>query len=252
MNFKNLNLIGFCLSTILISSCVQNSTNSNKQTETQSVVIEQPKQTVFEIKGEEIPLREGPGKKFKKVINEKATQYLGETQYAEVDYSVKVEIVDEKDNWSKVRVVEPSHLSASHIGWIPSEYIVRNELNSGKVEKLDATTYEILKTKHNATVDNFYVLIKFKDFDKDKIRDFISKFRNEQTKQNANVFVFDSKSVQQLIDKYPLEKAEYLIVADHFVATSTFDSPKLLMWYPYQDSQYKEYGGRNWKKDPIK
>jgi hypothetical protein len=28
--------------------------------------------------------------------------------------------------------------------------------------------------------------------------------------------------------------------------------PNDFSWYPYQDFQYKEYGGNNWKKEEIK
>jgi hypothetical protein len=55
-----------------------------------------------------------------------------------------------------------------------------------------------------------------------------------------------------LIDSYPLVKNDYLKMADHFVASSSFDAPNSIMWYPFQDIQYKEYGGKNWKKEPIK
>jgi hypothetical protein len=32
---------------------------------------------------------------------------------------------------------------------------------------------------------------------------------------------------------------------------STFDATEVRDWYPYQDFKHKEYGGKNWKKEPI-
>lgn len=224
--------------------------NQNNQADSQTIAETSESNNSFGIEGEDIALREGAGEQYKKVINEKATQAIGETQYCNVDYSLKVEIIENKGDWSKIRVVEPSHLSMSHVGWLKTKYIIKNESNTDS-EKLDTSTFEILLTKHNATVDNFYVLIKFKDFDEKKIRTFISKFRKEYATQNANINLYDSKKIEPLINKYPLEKVEYLEVADHFVALTTFDLPEVVMWYPFQDLQYKYYGGKNWKKGKI-
>ena len=208
---------------------------------------------IYSIEGENIVIRVGPGENFDKLINKKATEALGETHYAQVDYTVKVIIEESKGDWTKIRVVEPEWLSSSHIGWIPTNKIIMDKKDENKeLEKLDHSSYEILKTEHNAAVENFHVLIKFSDFDKDKIFDFIAKFRNENCTRNCNIMVYDTKSILPLIDKYPLQGKEYIELADHFVAMSSFDAPDLKSWYPYQDFQYKEYGGKNWKKEEIK
>jgi hypothetical protein len=52
--------------------------------------------------------------------------------------------------------------------------------------------------------------------------------------------------------KYPLSDSEYLRIADQFIAESTFDAPNSVWMYPYQDIKYKELGGKNWKREPIK
>ena len=63
---------------------------------------------------------------------------------------------------------------------------------------------------------------------------------------------YDSKEIYPLCKQYPLEGNDYILVADHFISESSFDCPNEIWWYPYQDSLYKKYGGRNWKKEPIK
>ena len=52
-----------------------------------------------------------------------------------------------------------------------------------------------------------------------------------------------------MIKKYPLVGEEYLCVADHFVAMSSFDIPDIVSMYPYQDFYYKELGGKEIKEN---
>ena len=79
---------------------------------------------VYDIDGHEIEIRLGPGEEYDKLINKKATEIFEKTQYANVDHSVKIKITEQKGNWSKIRVVEPDWLINTHIGWIPSKYII--------------------------------------------------------------------------------------------------------------------------------
>ncbi|MCW0482871.1 hypothetical protein [Gaoshiqia sediminis] len=237
----------------LLLSCGQNQKTNNDSQKGVQIETVSKTPTIYNIEGEDIVIRVGPGGNFDKLINKKATEALGETHYAQVDYTVKVIIEDTNGDWSKIKVVEPDWLSSSHIGWIPTRNIIMGKNDENKeLEKLDTNSYEILMTEHNAAVENFHVLIKFSDFDKDKIFDFVKKFRNENCTRNCNIMVYDTKSILPLIDKYPLQGKEYIELADHFVAMSSFDAPNLKSWYPYQDFQYKEYGGKNWKKEEIK
>jgi len=239
----------------LLSSCDQNKdkTISNKSDEPNQLKTDSKSHKIYGIVGEDIIIRIGPGENFDKLINKKATEALKETQYAQVDYSVKVLVEESQGDWSRIKVVEPEWLSSSHIGWIPTKNII-NEQNDDKtsLKKLAPELYELIITEHNVAVQNFYVVIKYSDYNRDNIFDFIKKFRNEHCTRNCNVWIYDSKSISPLIDKYPLEGKEYIELADHFVAMSSFDAPNLKSWYPYQDFQYKEYGGKNWKKEPIK
>lgn len=128
-----------------------------------------------------------------------------------------------------------------------------NQQSIAKVEKLDTNLYEIIKRTTNPKVTNYYVLIKFSDFNKDTIIDFIQKFKNEFGYETSNVDLFDSKKAISLVDKEPLEGQEYIYVADHYIAMSIFgDAPGDLYYYPFQDYNYRDYGGKNWKVKPVK
>lgn len=246
----------FLFGGFLLVSCSQNNQKKTKEElrqEKAEVKTETKLPEIFGITGGDIDIRKGPGDKFEKLINEKATAALNETQYAQVDNSVKVVILENNGAWSKIKVVDPEWLSNTHIGWIPSKNILKNSTNEEIViEKLNSKDYEILKTNHTPSVQNFHVLIKQKGFDKETVFLFVQRFRHEYCSKNSNVYVYDSKSILPLIDKYPLEGSEYLKLADHFVSMSTFDAKDIKSWYPFQDIQYKEYGGKNWKKEPIK
>ena len=86
---------------------------------------------------------------------------------------------------------------------------------------------------------------------KEDIKSFVYQFR-EKNCSSCTINIYDTKNIKNLIGKYPLKNAEYINFADHFVASSTYDAPKLVSFYPYQDLQYKEYGGKNLKEDKMK
>ncbi|GAB4039356.1 SH3 domain-containing protein [Spirosoma gilvum] len=213
---------------------------------------EHPTQKIRGISGEEIFIHTGPGESFPRLVNEKASASMGKTDYCAVDRSVKVVVLETKGAWSKINVVDPDWLTATYLGWIPSKYILNGLAEEEPVAKLDSREYEIIKTKHNSAVQNYAVLLKRKKFDKKSLHEFIRSFRQNVCTGNCNVNVYDSKVVLPYLDEYPLSRKHYLIVADHFLAMSTFDVPEASDWYPYQDFQYGEYGGRHWKKKPIR
>ena len=71
----------------------------------------------------------------------------------------------------------------------------------------------------------------------------------EQLGGGCNVSIYASDKVKHLITKYPLRGQEYIKVADELVCSLSFDG--LYSYYPLQDIQYKEFGGKNWKKKPV-
>lgn len=126
----------------------------------------------------------------------------------------------------------------------------KRNINNDEYTPLDKNTYEILGTNHYPTTENYCVLIKNIAIQKDTLQKFVDKFRREYCKKQCNIDLLDNKSAYPLIYKYPLDGADYLLVADHLVASSSFDYNSVQM-YPFQDSLYKKLGGKNWKKEPI-
>lgn len=241
-------------SVMLICSC--SSPTNTKDIDNHALstnTVAAPSNKIFGIDGEGIPIRIAPGEKSEKLKNEKATKAFGKAQYCEVDYSTKVQILETKGDGSKIKIVEPEWLSETHVGWIPSKYLMSKDNEEKQaLGKLDPKEYEIMKSEHKPTVQNFYVLLKHPNFDKNYIYQFTKQFRKENCTMDCNVYIYDTKSILSLVDVYPLTGKDYIKLADHFVSMSTFDAPEVRDWYPYQDFKYKEYGGKNWKKEPIK
>lgn len=116
------------------------------------------------------------------------------------------------------------------------------------ISTLTASTYKILGIDHNDTVENWYVLVINIPIERKSLTLFTKRFRDEYCKKESNINLIDNPDIYPLITKYPLINGEdYIKVADHFVAMKVFDMEDLWM-YPFQDSQYKEFGGSNWKK----
>lgn len=111
--------------------------------------------------------------------------------------------------------------------------------------KLDTTAFEVIATKHNPAVENYHILIKSGKKDSASLQEFTDLFREERCVK-CNINLYDDKSVTPLVTTYPLEGQDYVLLADHYLANSTFDSPKITM-YPYHDSKYKELSGKNAK-----
>lgn len=207
----------------------------------------------YSIIGTGIALRDGPGNSSERLINKKASESLGETVFLEVDNSCKVEILERDKEWSKIAVVEPDWLKNTHIGWIESKNILTNDATNLSTDggSINNNVYEIIKIEEEKLVTNFYVLWKGELISQQALNDFDKRFRKEYCKVSCNVSYYDTKSIESLIDVYPLSQKEYLKFADHFIGMSTMDSPAEIWYYPYQDIKYREYGGKNWKRDPL-
>jgi hypothetical protein len=240
---------------LAVSSCSSNSGTSTSvnvdTTEHQESATSVPQ--IFGIEGDNIIIRTGPGKNFPGIVNEKASEAIGITEYCQVDNSVKVVVLETKEKWTKIKVVEPEWLSDSHVGWILSKSIItEKDQKAQEIGKLNSKDYQILITDHRPAVQNFHVWLKRKKFDKNYVYQFSKAFRKEYCTQNCNIDIYDSNNIKSLIGIYPLEGKAYLKMADHLISFSSFDATEVRDWYPYQDFHYKELGGKNWKKDPIK
>jgi hypothetical protein len=244
---------------LILCSC-QTNTEKRNTNETQSNTMisnvetqkqaEKIKPEYYKLIGEDIVIRTGPGPNFDKLINKKATEMLGETHYCEADNSFLVEIVEEKGDWVKIETVRPEHLQSIYDGWIPKRSVKFDDTPE-KIERLDPATFEVFFEKHYSNIENCHIYILQPDMDKDKARAFCKSFIKYNCKGNCNISIYDSKDIKNLLGVYPLKGDDYIELADHFIAQSSSDSPESVWWYPYQDIQYKEYGGKNWKKEPI-
>lgn len=74
-----------------------------------------------------VELRDGPGEKHEKKINQKASDVLRRLEYMSVDSSTTVKVLDLKGDWAEVQVVEPTHLANTHRGWIPVSALKRGK-----------------------------------------------------------------------------------------------------------------------------
>ena len=195
---------------------------------------------------DDIILFDAPNDKANKIVNRKATAALGTTEYISIDTSCKVKVIEMQNDWVKVQVVDPEWLKDSHIGW------TKNIFLEGFIPKTVVAndSYKIVKRVKNSSVENVYVVYTKNDINPKIARAVIVQIRESIT--NANIYVFDDEKVISTFDIYPLSKEDYLKVADRFICASTFDAPLAVEYYPYQDILYKEYGGKNWKTEPIK
>ena len=148
--------------------------------------------------------------------------------------------IDKFEKWSKIILYELLNIKGGQLNLFERKPIFQ--------ERLDLNMFEILEENKSKVVDNYYIYIKSENIDKNQLHKFIYSFRKYYCdREKSNIYIIDNKDIYPLIKKYPLEKNEYLFVADHFIAMSTFDAPKVISIYPFQDFQYKEWGGNNWK-----
>lgn len=209
-------------------------------------VVEEPNvKTVFDVL-EDSELYANPSEG-EKVLNQKASRKLGETIYCSIDPSCTVKILEQKDDWVKIQVVTPDWLRDSHIGWVKSNVIEIEE--SQPLELVENKDYKILLIDEQYTVTNYYIQNITCALNQRDLLQF-AKALKEKFDCNCNIYIYEDASVKDLMTKYPLKGKQYIQVADKFAFELTFDG--VSMFYPYQDIQYKEFGGSNWKKDPIK
>lgn len=240
----------FLISLLILSlvSC------TNKQSNKENVVVdtivesieEESSKNEFAVK-EESEIFQSPNSK-EKVLNQKATNALGETTYCEISRECIVTILDTEDEWVKIQVIEPYWLSDSHIGWVKKSCIAI-ENKSGQTPIQENKDYEIMHKDKQGTVTNYYIKNITCKLNEHDLYDF-AKAIQKQVGGKCNIYIYSSDKVKDLMTKYPLQGEEYLKVADAFVYSIDFDGA--YSFYPFQDIQYKEFGGENWKKEPIK
>ena len=191
----------------------------------------------------ETELYSEPSVESSKLVNQKSTEYFGELNYLSIDKSCEVCVIDTVDGWSKVKVINPSWFSETHIGW------VKNEIIKEKQEVIclfeENKDYQVLYSKKIGTLTNYNILLLRKELNEKELETLSKCIKKEKSpNSDCNISIYDDASIIPLIDKYPLNDKEYVKLADHFVYMLTFDG-FTMMYYPLKDSQYEEYEGKN-------
>ena len=243
---KRLCCLMFCCS-LIIYGCVETTKQQPVEEKTEEVaVVEEPKvKTMFNVL-DESELFVNPSKG-EKVINQKATNALGYTKYCVIDTECTVKILEQKDNWVKVQVVYPDWLRQSHIGWVESKIVEIEE--SQTINLVENKDYKILHQEVHGNITNYYIQNISCALTKRDLMQF-AKALKQKFSCDCNINIYEDASVKNLMTKYPLKGDEYLKVADKFAFELCFDGTSY--FYPLQDVQYRDLGGSNWKKTPIK
>jgi hypothetical protein len=134
-------------------------------------------------------------------------------------------------------------------------------------------SYEVIGTKHNNAVENFYILLKTSTFSEDTIKEALMTIKSELCTRKCNVSAYDDKKYFEMENEYEdkkmelgkqlgngqitqaqwkkenskLEKKYYVKIADHLVGYVEFSDENFVMYYPYKDFKYKELGGKHSK-----
>lgn len=234
---------------LILVSCTNKQSNKKNvvvDTNVESVIEEESPKNEFAVK-EKSEIFKSPNSK-EKVLNRKATNALGETTYCEISRECVVKILDAKDEWVKIQVIEPDWLSSSHIGWVKKSCIAMDD-KSDQTSIQEDKDYEIMHKDIQGTVTNYYIKNITCKLNESDLYDF-AKAIQKQVGGQCNIYIYSSDEVKDLMTKYPLQGEEYLKVADAFVYSLYFDGT--YSFYPFQDVLYKQFGGKNWKKEPIK
>ncbi|HIR36887.1 MAG TPA: DUF2971 domain-containing protein [Candidatus Limisoma gallistercoris] len=96
-------------------------------------------------------------------------------------------------------------------------------------------SYEVVNVKHGPFVDNYMILYKSINKDKNTLIEFIELFR-DTLKYPANITVVDDMKAVPVLENYKPRKymsaEEIEIQAKHWIAYSSFDIPKCVWFFP--------------------
>lgn len=183
-----------------------------------------------------------------KVLNTQASAVCRSLQYCSISRDCLVRILERQDDWVKVQIVSPEWLSDTHIGWVKASCIASEEGEKPSIVVEEGKDYEILLKDTSKTVICYYIKNITCELNDSNLYLF-AKAIQDNLGGGCNVYIYESDKVKHLMTKYPLKGKEYIEVADEFAYL--LDCQGFYSFYPYQDWQYKEYGGKNWKGKPI-
>jgi hypothetical protein len=105
------------------------------------------------------------------------------------------------------------------------------KLIANKLVGNDYSNYVIIGTKHNLKVENYHILYKGMNKDKNSITEFVGKFRSVHHKP-LNISIYDDKCVETFMYDYPIRGEKQKLLAEHWLAYSSFDAPDVVWMYP--------------------
>ena len=113
------------------------------------------------------------------------------------------------------------------------------ELQKQRNFNLTKYTFEVLKYTNNLAVENYHLVLKGPSSN-DDAKNLIFAFREKICYKPSNIHVYNTPSIVELIDIYPLRGKDYIHYAEACIASSDFDSENLVIFSPYKDSYYQE------------
>lgn len=246
LNMKNIIILS--LACLVLVSCGQKQNASVPHDKTEKdAELPELKTTIFNVAGKS-DLYTEPSETSSRIINPKTTELMGHPDYYSIDASCTVEVTDSVDGWYKVRVKEPYWLRDTHCGWVKKEVLETSD--KAELNLRENIDYHFLKRNKKGNMNNLYFSYYLK-FDEPSLLKVAKFFKQRHCPdEECNIYIYDTKDLMDIIDKYPLTDEEYLKVADHFIYSYDFSDSG--QFYPFQDIKYKELGGKNWKKSPLK
>lgn len=111
--------------------------------------------------------------------------------------------------------------------------------------------YEIMLKEVKGDVVTYYIKNITCSLTEADLLPFAQAIKSQLGDAKCNIYIYssDSPKIRELMTKYPLQGKEYVQLADEFAFMLAFDDT--WMFYPFQDFSYKEFGGKNWKKEPL-
>jgi len=120
--------------------------------------------------------------------------------------------MDEENKQKIIESLQGKDVDVYQMEHTPSSYNLRFKqicsLRRKVKNKLPVSSYEILVTDHNHSVENFFVWYKNPDKSEQTLYFFVKKFREIHSTKQSNVYLFEKPINKALYTKYPLSDAE--------------------------------------------
>ncbi len=96
-------------------------------------------------------------------------------------------------------------------------------------------SYEIVDIEKRSVVDNYMLLYKSPNKDKNTMYEFVEKFRSTLTRP-SNITIIDDMRAKRILKNYIprnlMTPTDIEIQSKHWIAYSSFDAPKCVWMYP--------------------